>query len=79
LFKGCDIYDTGAIDTQFAKLLEPRMARDPNERGGKVTGYGVKLMPRWSIAMLRPDQQDIFRFYGYPGTQWWLPGAETRR
>ena len=34
---------------------------------------GVKLMPKWRIAKLRPDQQEVFRFYGYPGTQWWLP------
>lgn len=72
-FKAADIYDTRGCDPQFAKLLEPRMGRDPDTQAGKVMGYGVKLMPKWSIAKLRPEQQAIFRFYGYPGTQWWMP------
>ena len=75
-FKGCDMYDTGACDPQFAKLLEPRMGRDPDTRAGKITGYGVKLMPQWRIAKLPlPEQQDIFRAYGYPGKQWWAVDA----
>lgn len=72
-FKGADVYDTGGCDPQFATLLEPRMARDPDTITGRVTGYGVKLMPKWSVAKLRSDQQKVFRAYGYPGAQWWMP------
>lgn len=72
-FKACDIYDTGGCDAQFARLLEPRMGRDPDRPDGKTTGYGVKLMPRWKVAALQPEQCEIFNFYGYPGKQWWMP------
>ena len=72
-FKASDLYDTGEVDPEFAKLLSPRMARDPNRTQGNVTGYGVKLMPRWSTANLLAEQQEIYRFYGYPGKQWWMP------
>lgn len=72
-FKGCDTHHTGACDPQFAKLLKPRMARDPDNLNGLITGYGVKLMPAWKIANLENDQKQIFKEYGYPGKQWWMP------
>ena len=71
-FKSCDIYDTGACDPQFAKLLKPRMGRCPDTHDGQISGYGVKLMPSMTKAHLRPEQEEIFRFYGYP-KQWWAP------
>jgi len=75
-FKACDIYQTGKIDTQFAQLLCERMARDPDKRDGMLHGYGVKLMPKWNIAKLEPSQQEIFRYYGYPSRQWWMPSRK---
>ncbi|SFI95439.1 DUF3800 domain-containing protein [Methylobacterium brachiatum] len=74
-FKACDVYDTGACDPQFAKLLSPRMARDPDKMSGRVCGFGVKLMPKWNLAKLLPEQQVIFNEYGYPGSQWWDPAS----
>ena len=73
-FKACDIYDTGGCNPQFAKILKPRMARHPDTADGRVSGYGVKLMPKWNVARLQQDQQEIFRFYGYP-RQWWAPAS----
>ena len=68
--KACDKYDTGACDPQYAKLLHDRMARE----GGKISGFGVKLLPGFKKADLDRDQSEIFRFYGYP-SQWWDPEA----
>lgn len=78
-FKACDRYDTGACDPQFARLLSSRMARDPDRLSGQVCGFGVKLMPKWSEAKLLPEQQVIFRSYGYPGKQWWDPASSASR
>jgi len=74
-FKACDKHDTGGCDPQFAKLLKKRMARHPDTRDGEISGYGLKLMPNFKLAKLDPDQQEIFRYYGYP-KQWWAPGPE---
>jgi hypothetical protein len=69
-FKACDKHDTGACDSQYAKLLRPRMARERD----KISGFGVKLLPGFAKASLDADQAEIFRYYGYPG-QWWDPEA----
>lgn len=71
-YKACDVYHTGGCDPHFAKLLEPRMARVPDKPDGQIAGYGLKLMPSLQGARLRADQQEVFRFYGYP-KQWWAP------
>jgi hypothetical protein len=73
-FKACDKYDTGACDPAFAKLLKPRMGREPNKKQGQISGFGVKLMPGMKKAKLDADQAEIFKFYGYP-SQWWCPEA----
>jgi len=73
-FKACDKHDTGACDPTYAKILEPRMAREPDTENGLVSGFGVKLMPSFRKAKLDADQADIFKFYGYP-RQWWDPEA----
>lgn len=73
-FKACDKHDTGGCDPQYAKLLAPRMAREPDKAGGAISGYGVKLLPSMSKARLDPDQAAIFKHYGYP-KQWWDPEA----
>jgi len=73
-FKACDKHDTGACDPQFAKLLRDRMAREPDNHSGRISGFGVKLLPNFAKAGLDPDQAEIFRHYGYPG-QWWDPEA----
>ena len=69
-YKACDKHDTGACDQTYARLLAPRMARHPDKRRGQISGFGVKLLPGWRKARLDPDQQVIFREFGYP-TQWW--------
>lgn len=69
-YKACDIYNTGGCDPQFAKLLEPRMARADK----KISGYGLKLMPSLKGAKLLPEQEAIFKFYGYP-KYWWAPAS----
>lgn len=71
-FKAVDVYDTGANDPQFARLLSPRMAASPmtDQKGG----YGVKLWPSWSrlkdIGVPR-SQLSIFEDFGYPTNYWW--------
>jgi hypothetical protein len=72
LFKAVDIYQTRAIDPSFAKLLAPKMAKAPVS--GLVAGYGLKLLPSWTGLDdwgVKAEQREIFRFYGYPGPQWW--------
>jgi hypothetical protein len=81
-FKSCDIYDTGGCDPQFAKLLKPRMGKiryaNQSETEGIISGYGVKLLPNWATAKLRPEQEDIFKFYGYPEKEWWAPASSAK-
>lgn len=72
-FKAIDIHDTHACDPQFAKALGPRMARHP-EPNGKISGYGLKLMPKWGVLKVEDSQREIFRHYGYPA-QWWATGG----
>jgi hypothetical protein len=71
-FAACDKYNTGACRPEFAKLLKPRMARDTDRLSGRISGYGLKLMPGLKKAQLDPDQREIFDFYGYP-KEWWDP------
>jgi hypothetical protein len=73
-FKACDKYDTGACDPQYAKSLRDRMAREPDNYNGRISGFGVKLLPSFAKAKLDSDQAEIFRYYGYPN-QWWDPEA----
>lgn len=72
-FKAIDIHDTHECDPQFAKALKPRMARWP-EPSGLISGYGLKLMPKWSVLKGEERQREIFRHYGYPA-QWWADGG----
>jgi len=75
-FQAADCIDSGPCDPTYAKLLEPRMARVPDVRGGQIAGFGLKLMPSFKTAALTPAQQEIFRYYGYP-KQWWAPVPST--
>jgi hypothetical protein len=75
-FKACDCVDTGGCDPQFAKLLLPRMCRAPDGNVGAISGYSVKLMPRFKDAKLLAEQAEIFTYYGYP-RQWWAPTPLT--
>jgi Protein of unknown function (DUF3800) len=74
--KACDTFVSGGCDPQYAKLLEPRMGRYPNVPDGKISGYGLKLMPGFKDAKLTKPQEEIFRFYGYP-IQWWAPAPSA--
>jgi hypothetical protein len=49
-------------NVENAKLLSPRI---PIENG-RWADYGVVLQPAWRQARLTADQEQIFRFYGYP-------------
>ena len=73
--KACDKYDNPkGCDPQYAKILKPRMGREPNVTSGQISGYGVKLLPNFKKALLDSDQAEIFKYYGYP-KQWWDPEA----
>ena len=71
-FKACDAQNTGGIDTRFAQALSQKIGRTPNKLIGRAAGYGVKLLPSWSKAKLTPQQEHVFRFYGYPD-EWRAP------
>jgi hypothetical protein len=81
-FKACDLYHTRGCDTTFASNLKPRVAsveyqgKDDFESYMTFAGYGVKILPSFAGAKLRKEQQEIFRFYGYP-RQWWDPTPPT--
>lgn len=49
-------------DTTYAKLLERVIPKE----SGTYADYGVTLLPTWHKARLNSQQQEIFRFYGYP-------------
>ena len=73
-FRACDTQR--GVDVQFAKLLNPRMGRFPDRRGGIIAGYGLKLMPYFFQAGLTPEQKEIFTFYGYPN-EWQAPDPSS--
>jgi hypothetical protein len=75
-FQAADCLDSGPCNPSWAKLLSPRMARVPDITGGRVSGYGLKLLPGFRKAALTKEQESIFRFYGYP-KQWWAPDPST--
>jgi hypothetical protein len=64
----------GTCETKYARNLAPRMTRS---RLNRVTDFGVMAWPRpLRKAGLRPDQLEIFRYYGY--SQDWLVGPGPR-
>ncbi len=69
-FKGVDVWDTKKCDPEYAMLLKPRMATDTDLKDGLISGYGVKLMPKWRTLNVLPEQKELLTFYGYP-KQWW--------
>lgn len=71
-FKACDVYNTRSCDPRFARELCPRIARFRDKAGNSQSGYGVKLLPTFKKAKLLSDQEEIFRYYGYP-QEWWAP------
>ena len=76
-FKGSDVYNTNDCDPRFAMALKPRMARYRDRPAGQIAGYGVKLIPGMAKARLLPEQESLYRFYGYP-RQWWDPDSFNR-
>lgn len=76
-FKAIDKYNTGECDPRFAQILSPRVARFRDCKYEMAAGYGVKLMPSFTRAQLLPEQEEIFRFYGYP-RQWWAPDSSNQ-
>jgi hypothetical protein len=65
-----DNKQTGPCAPHCAKVLKPIMGRYPNNGKGRYSGYGVKLLPSLKGAHLSTDQEEIFRFYGYPAQLW---------
>jgi hypothetical protein len=71
-FTACDQYNTLKCDPAFALLLRDRMARAPDKRKGQISGYGVKVLPKFEPGNWLPVQSQVFREYGYP-MEWWDP------
>ncbi|MGD0192573.1 MAG: DUF3800 domain-containing protein [Rhizomicrobium sp.] len=69
-FCACDNQQSGPCQPEFAANLKPVMACFPHNDTGRYSGYGVKLLPKWSEAKLGIAQQAIFRRYGYPLQLW---------
>lgn len=69
-FASCDNKQSGPCKPQLAERFRPVIGRFPNNESGRHSGYGVKLLPKWSEAKLSADQQVIFRRYGYPRQLW---------
>lgn len=70
-FKAVDVLDTKKRDPNFAKLLHPVMAKEPDSKF--ISGFGVKLIP--NLRTLRSfkvpqEQLEILYHFGYPH-QWW--------
>lgn len=75
-FSACDQYNTLNCDPSFALLLHKRMARAPDKPSGQISGYGVKVLPKYEPDKWLPIQSEIFRAYGYP-KEWWAPAPTT--
>ena len=77
-FRASDIHQVAEHDPECAKLLMPRIAREPDDTSGMLHGFGVKLMPNLGRAKLTRSQQEIYQFYGYPNPQWWMPTKQKK-
>lgn len=63
-FQAVNIHPHGSCYADYAKLLEPRIHRP---LGGVPLDEGFVVQPNSLIeAVLREDQKEIFRYYGYP-------------
>lgn len=51
---------SGNVTAVYAKTLAPRMVRN---KYGRISGVGLKVMPRWISSRLPETQREIFRFY----------------
>ncbi|TKT71286.1 DUF3800 domain-containing protein [Afipia massiliensis] len=61
-YQGANTLSVSTWDPAFAKMLKPVI---PTENG-RHADYGVTLLPVWHKAKLTSDQEQLFRFYGYP-------------
>jgi len=77
-FRACDQYNTLDCNPTFARLLRDRMARMPDKRGGQISGFGLKVAPKFEPQNWLPVQSQIFRDFGYPD-EWWAPVPTTPR
>lgn len=75
-FTACDQYNTLNCNPKYALFLRDRMARKPDTVGGQISGYGVKLLPKFEPEKWLPIQSTVFREYGYP-EEWWAPVPST--
>ena len=75
-FRACDQYNTLDCNPSFARLLKPRMARVPDKPKGKISGFGLKVAPKYEPMNWLPIQGEIFAHYGYP-SEWWAPVPTT--
>lgn len=71
-FRACDQYNTRGCDSKYAGLLAPVMARDTDKLKGCVSGFGVKVLPKFQPDEWLPIQSEIFSKFGYPN-EWWAP------
>lgn len=76
-FKACDHYHTGGTNKIFATQFRGRMGRVPDRQSGKIAGFGLKVLPKFSPNSWRPDQAGIFRDFGYPD-EWWADIPNTK-
>ena len=75
-FRAVDTLDVPSRDASFAKLLRPKIARDPESK--MIAGYGVKLLPNMKTLNrfnVPDEKREIFLHYGYP-KQWWQKVVE---
>lgn len=60
-FQAIERTSQGIVRPDYAKLLEPRVARHPKHK--RMYGFGVKVMPTWIPSRLPCDQREILSFY----------------
>jgi hypothetical protein len=59
-FCGLEPLPSGLYRPEYAKLLEPRMARGAS---GKIFNCGLKVMPRWKPFNMNGGYGDLISFY----------------
>lgn len=65
-YQAIDCHGPGQWFIDPAQLLEPVMAKE----NGTAKDFGTTLFPAPFKAKLTPDQQQVFRFYGYSFSHW---------
>jgi hypothetical protein len=59
-FQALELTNEGSVNSDFAKLLAPRMCLSSRNR---IYGYGVKVWPEHAALLVKANQAEILEYY----------------